>query len=59
MLIKHIDAATATAFQVGYENPPQFSREYSCLFGGPQLRDIKNLRKMSPAEEAFEFEEAR
>jgi transcriptional regulator GlxA family with amidase domain len=59
MLIEHIDAATVVAFQVGYENPSQFSREYSCLFGGPLLCDIKNLRQMSPAEEAFEFEEAR
>ena len=59
MFIEYIDTATVAAFQVGYENPSQCSREYSCLFGGPLLRDIKNLCKMSPAEKAFEFEEAR
>jgi hypothetical protein len=59
MLTEHIDAATVAAFQLGYENPSQFSCEYSWLFGGPLLRDIKNLCKMSPAEKAFEFEEAR
>jgi AraC-like DNA-binding protein len=42
MLTEHLDAATA-AFQVGYESPSQFSREYSRLFGAPPLRDIKNL----------------
>ena len=38
--------ATA-AFQVGYESPSQFSREYSRLFGAPPLRDITNLRQMA------------
>ncbi|HET7318565.1 MAG TPA: AraC family transcriptional regulator, partial [Nitrospirota bacterium] len=33
------------AFQVGYESPSQFSREYSRLFGAPPLRDITNLRQ--------------
>ncbi|MDD4274835.1 MAG: AraC family transcriptional regulator [Desulfobacter postgatei] len=42
MLTDRLDAATA-AFQVGYESPSQFSREYSRLFGAPPLRDIKNL----------------
>jgi AraC-like DNA-binding protein len=44
MLTEHLDAATA-AFQVGYESPSQFSREYSRLFGAPPLRDITNLRE--------------
>ncbi len=48
MLMERLDAATA-AFQVGYESPSQFSREYSRLFGAPPLRDIKQLRQMSPA----------
>lgn len=43
MLAERIDAANA-AFQVGYESPSQFSREYSRLFGSPPLRDIHNLR---------------
>lgn len=44
MLTEHMDAATA-AFEVGYESPSQFSREYSRRFGAPPLRDIQNLRK--------------
>lgn len=48
MLTNHLDAATA-AFQVGYESPSQFSREYNRLFGAPPLRDITNLRQLSVA----------
>jgi len=44
MLTENMDALTAT-FEVGYESPSQFSREYSRLFGAPPLRDIKNLRQ--------------
>ena len=47
MLTENADAATA-AFQVGYESPSQFSREYSRLFGAPPLRDITNLRQIAP-----------
>lgn len=43
MLTEHQDATT-TAFDVGYESPSQFSREYSRLFGAPPSRDIKNLQ---------------
>jgi AraC-like DNA-binding protein len=43
MLAENKDATT-TAFQVGYESPSQFSREYGRLFGAPPLRDITNLR---------------
>ena len=42
MLTEHVDASRA-AFQVGYESPSQFSREYSRHFGAPPMRDIKNL----------------
>jgi AraC-like DNA-binding protein len=49
MLIEHIDAATA-AFQVGYESPSQFSREYNRLFRAPPIRDIKNLRQITSGE---------
>lgn len=44
MLTERLDAATA-AFQVGYESPSQFSREYNRLFGAPPLRDITSLRQ--------------
>lgn len=43
MLNAHLDAASA-AFQVGYESPSQFSREYARLFGAPPKRDIAALR---------------
>lgn len=45
MLAERLDAANA-AFQVGYESPSQFSREYNRLFGAPPLRDISKLRQM-------------
>ncbi|AUO06004.1 AraC family transcriptional regulator [Paenibacillus jamilae] len=43
MLTEGYDAATA-GFQVGYENPSQFNREYARLFGRPPMRDISHLR---------------
>jgi AraC-like DNA-binding protein len=49
MLAESQDATTA-AFQVGYESPSQFSREYGRLFGAPPLRDITNLRQMAAAD---------
>jgi AraC-like DNA-binding protein len=49
MLTEHMDAATA-AFQVGYESPSQFSREYGRLFGAPPLRDITKFRQMASSE---------
>jgi len=49
MLAERMDAANA-AFQVGYESPSQFNREYNRQFGAPPLRDITKLRQMSAAE---------
>jgi len=46
MLAERMDAANA-AFQVGYESPSQFSREYNRMFGAPPLRDISNLRQLA------------
>lgn len=46
MLIEHQDAATAS-YQVGYESPSQFSREYSRLFGSPPVRDIARARQLA------------
>lgn len=46
MLTEHQDAASAS-FQVGYESPSQFSREYKGLFGAPPKRDIKRLQQMA------------
>jgi AraC-like DNA-binding protein len=42
MLNSGLDAASA-AFEVGYESPTQFSREYSRFFGQPPMRDIRAL----------------
>ena len=36
--------ATSAAFQVGYESPSQFNREYSRMFGQSPKRDIVALR---------------
>jgi AraC-like DNA-binding protein len=46
MLAEHMDVANA-AFQVGYESPSQFSREYNRMFGAPPLRDITSLRQLA------------
>ena len=43
MLTENTDAAS-TAYQVGYESPSQFSREYSRMFGAPPIQDIQTLR---------------
>ena len=52
MLTEHLDAATA-AFQVGYESPSQFSREYRRFFGEPPLRDIAYLRQMADSASVY------
>ena len=43
MLTDELDAASA-AFEVGYESPSQFNREYKRFFGQPPMRDIEALR---------------
>ncbi|MBF0379239.1 MAG: AraC family transcriptional regulator [Desulfamplus sp.] len=49
MLTERLNTANA-AFQVGYESPSQFSREYSRLFGDSPLQDITHLRQTSANE---------
>lgn len=44
MLINELNASEA-GFQVGYQSPAQFNREYSRLYGNSPLRDIIELRK--------------
>jgi len=34
----------AAAFEVGYESPSQFSREYARMFGAPPKQDLKRLQ---------------
>lgn len=48
MLAERMNAATA-AFQVGYESPSQFNREYRRLFEKPPLQDISRLRRATRA----------
>jgi AraC-like DNA-binding protein len=43
MVAEELNVETA-AFQVGYESPSQFSREYSRMFGTSPRRDIASLR---------------
>ena len=43
MLMEELDAASA-AFEVGYESPSQFNREYKRFFGQPPMRDVLALR---------------
>jgi AraC-like DNA-binding protein len=51
MFMDGLDAASA-AFEVGYESPSQFSREYSRFFGQPPMRDIKARRLAGGAGES-------
>jgi len=43
MLTNELDAARAS-FEVGYESPSQFNREYKRFFGRPPVRDIQALK---------------
>lgn len=45
LLLSESANAADVAFQVGYESPSQFSREYSRMFGRPPKEDIKNFEK--------------
>ena len=38
-----VNAASA-AFEVGYESPSQFDREYRRLFGQPPVKAVRNFR---------------
>jgi AraC-like DNA-binding protein len=44
-------SAEAVAYEVGYESPSQFSREYARLFGQPPRRDAERLRADAAAVE--------
>jgi AraC-like DNA-binding protein len=45
LLTENLEAAEA-AFQVGYESPSHFSREYSRRFGLSPIKDIRRLREL-------------
>jgi AraC-like DNA-binding protein len=40
LLVAGTATATTAAFEVGYESPAQFSREYARKFGKPPSKDI-------------------
>ncbi len=44
LLLTESLSAEEIGFQVGYESPSQFSREYARMFGLPPISDIKQLR---------------
>lgn len=44
LMLNHARDAASAAFEVGYESPSQFSREYTRLFGAPPRRHIDALR---------------
>jgi len=44
LLTRHADAASV-GFDVGYESPSQFSREYRRMFGAPPGRDTLRVRR--------------
>lgn len=46
MLTESMQASDA-AFQVGYESPSQFSREYARMYGKPPARDVQELHGLA------------
>ena len=42
MLAEGMDAITAS-YEVGYESPTQFNREYKRMFGNSPVKDVKNI----------------
>jgi AraC-like DNA-binding protein len=51
MLMSGDTEAASVAYEVGYESPSQFSREYRRLFGAPPLQDAEQLRRQPAAAE--------
>ncbi|WP_198120859.1 AraC family transcriptional regulator [Massilia rhizosphaerae] len=49
MLMSGDVEAASVAYEVGYESPSQFSREYRRLFGAPPLKDAEQLRRQPAA----------
>jgi AraC-like DNA-binding protein len=49
MLMSGDIEAASVAYEVGYESPSQFSREYRRLFGAPPLKDAEQMRRQPVA----------
>lgn len=50
LMISRAFNVEAAAFEVGYESPSQFSREYARLFGAPPKRDLRRLQSALEAD---------
>lgn len=50
-LIAKADDVASVGFEVGYDSPSQFSREYRRFFGAPPGRDAERLRQGPPLDE--------
>jgi AraC-like DNA-binding protein len=48
MLGEDLNASTA-GYQVGYDDPSHFSREYKRQFGRPPMRDVELLKETKTA----------
>jgi AraC-like DNA-binding protein len=44
LMISHAVNVETASFQVGYESPSQFSREYVRMFGAPPKRDVQQMQ---------------
>jgi AraC-like DNA-binding protein len=51
-LLAESEDIAAVGFNVGYDSPSQFSREYSRLFGAPPGRDVARLRTVSMTDQS-------
>jgi AraC-like DNA-binding protein len=47
LMVSSVANVETAAYQVGYESPSQFSREYARMFGTSPLRDVASLRRMA------------
>jgi len=50
LLVSRSFNVETAAFEVGYESPSQFSREYTRMFGAPPKRDVKHLQAVLHAD---------
>ena len=54
LMISNAINVEAAAFQVGYESPSQFSREYARMFGAPPKRDARQMQTVLRGDRASE-----
>ena len=58
LMVSHAFNVERAAFEVGYESPSQFSREYTRFFGAPPKRYLKGFQTAHHAEPVLEDGEA-